>query len=332
MKISVVIPLFNKRRHIQRAVRSVLNQTTGAHELIVVDDGSTDRGGDLVRLMADPRVRLISQENAGVSAARNRGIEAAESELIAFLDADDEWRPGFLETVTGLYRRHPEAGMFATGYLYCSAESVRQPAFVDCPTDPQGGLVDDYFRSAMGPCPVWSSCVMIPKHVLRTVGLFPVGIHRGEDLHLWARIALRYRLAWSPLEGALYHLSADNRACNLTATTTDMAAAAVVEEFLRSGVAPVSPRHTIEEYLICNRIPIALECHLNGRKAQARILADQIRGTKLFKNKKRILMCLLWMPPRLLRSALALKAGLRHAWRGSAQLLSSFRAFMRMPS
>lgn len=116
MKVSVVIPLYNKARHIRRAMESVLRQTHLDFELIVVDDGSTDASVDRVREFEDPRVRLLSQENAGVGAARNRGVSATSGKLVAFLDADDEWMPDFLETVLRLHAQFPEAKVWGTAY------------------------------------------------------------------------------------------------------------------------------------------------------------------------------------------------------------------------
>ena len=92
-RISVVIPLYNKQAYVERAVASVLQSGYPAHEVIVVDDGSTDEGPRRVSAMGDPRVRVIKQPNAGVSAARNRGISAATGDYVAFLDADDYWTP-----------------------------------------------------------------------------------------------------------------------------------------------------------------------------------------------------------------------------------------------
>ena len=96
--ISVVIPVYNRRQVVGRAIRSVLAQTWTGREVIVVDDGSDDGGGDWIRATFGAAVRLLVQpRNRGVSAARNRAMEAARGEWLAFLDSDDEWLPPKLE-------------------------------------------------------------------------------------------------------------------------------------------------------------------------------------------------------------------------------------------
>ena len=301
MNVSVVIPLYNKARHIHRAIHSVLAQTWQDFELIVVDDGSTDGGGEIVSMMPDPRIRLIVQDNAGVSSARNHGIKEASADLVAFLDADDEWLPCFLETVMGLHARHPVAGIYATAYRYCQGDITWCPTFNDCCTSPQGGLLDDYFRAALGTPPVSSTAVMIPKRILAAVGGFPVGIKRGEDLQTWAAIALSHPVAWSSKECAVYHLSTDNRACLTYFGASDMAAAAVIEPFLASDNIPHSSRNMVEEYLVLGRLQVAWNCHLNGKRKWALNLLRKTRHTREFRKRWLILQIYVRVPSKILK-------------------------------
>jgi glycosyltransferase involved in cell wall biosynthesis len=118
--ISVVIPLYNKGEYIKRALTSVLNQTCRVLEIIVVDDGSTDEGLERVERLAraNSTIRIIRQENKGPGAARNAGLHIAEGKYIAFLDADDEWYPSFLETGTTLMENNDDGvSVFFTGYF-----------------------------------------------------------------------------------------------------------------------------------------------------------------------------------------------------------------------
>ncbi len=103
--ISVVIPLYNKEREVERAVRSVLGQTRLPLEIIVIDDGSTDGSAVVTERLGAPLVKLISQSNHGVSTARNRGIAEARGRYVALLDADDAWEPGYLAKIEQLIAR-----------------------------------------------------------------------------------------------------------------------------------------------------------------------------------------------------------------------------------
>jgi glycosyltransferase involved in cell wall biosynthesis len=182
--ISIVIPLYNKEIEVSRAIKSVLNQTVQDFELIVVNDGSTDKGPDVVRAINDPRIRMINEENGGVSAARNRGIKETRSELIAFLDADDEWMPSFLETIFRLRRNYPSCSVFATNYLYGHINgSFTPPIIRELPGFPWEGIFKNYFKvaSKSNP-PIWSSAVALTKKAITSIGGFPVGITFGEDL------------------------------------------------------------------------------------------------------------------------------------------------------
>lgn len=121
--ISVIIPLYNKAHTIVNTLNSVFNQTYQNFEVIIVDDGSTDNGIKIIlQNYTDERIRIISQKNAGVSAARNKGIDEAKGEWIAFLDADDEWLPNYLEEVkkaTEIFHKNAIiiAGRYSQNYL-----------------------------------------------------------------------------------------------------------------------------------------------------------------------------------------------------------------------
>lgn len=200
--ISVVIPLFNKEATVARALRSVLAQTFQDFEIVVVNDGSTDNGAQ--RVGGDSRIRLVNQPNAGVAAARNRGVAEARGEVVAFLDADDEWLPEFLETVCALMREHPQSEMFATLYFKVGPDGQRRPARLS-DTD-----LSDYFRvaSASEP-PVNASCVAVRKRALEEIGGFPIGIQSGEDLLTWARLAVRAPVAYRAEPLAVFHRDGD---------------------------------------------------------------------------------------------------------------------------
>lgn len=197
---SVVVPLHDKRHTVVRTVESALRQEYPHFELIVVDDGSTDGGADELARIGDPRLRVIRQPNAGPGAARNRGIEAARHEWIAFLDADDLWLPGHLAELDRVRAAHPEAGLIGTAYL---------------DTDPQGrfhappphegtiGTICYLDSVGRGEKPLWTSSAAIRAEVFRRTGGFP-HLPSGEDSQYWARIALSWPVARSTRATAVY--------------------------------------------------------------------------------------------------------------------------------
>lgn len=213
--VSVVIPLYNKGALVERTIRSVLAQSVQDFEIIVVNDGSTDDGPDVVNAIGDPRLRLVHQENAGVSAARNRGIEEAKSDLVAFLDADDEWMPEFLSTIQRLQRQYPQCDVFATGYIFRYDDGQeRKPGIRVAPSGKWEGVIDDYFDLAgQGDPPLCSSAVAVVRGGIMDIGGFPVGVPSGEDLLTWARLAARHQIAYAAEPQCVFQLgSYDDRA------------------------------------------------------------------------------------------------------------------------
>ena len=207
--ISVVIPLYNKEKYIARALGSVLAQTFTDYEVIVVDDGSTDMGAETVRSVAREcrAISLVSQENAGPSSARNRGIREAKGEFIALLDADDKWHPDFLAETFRLARAYPDAGMVAANYTVVSPSGSRDMA-VDKNILPRvflEGIVDEPFELWKKASFLFTSSLLLRKSALDRVGLFCENIRTGEDLHLWVRLALRYPVVFVSRSLATYY-------------------------------------------------------------------------------------------------------------------------------
>jgi len=185
MLFSVVVPLHNRERYVARAVASVLGQSCGDFEILVVDDGSTDGGSEKVEAIGDPRIRLITQANAGPGAARSRGVHESRGEWVAFLDADDLWFPGHLAELAAMAARFPRAGLLATGY-----RQGRDPDPAVPPEQPGRVREIDYFREAARDIGVvWTSATAVRREVALTIGDFDPS-HAGEDLDYWARVAL----------------------------------------------------------------------------------------------------------------------------------------------
>lgn len=210
-KVSVVITLYNKALYIERAIGSVLAQSYQDYELVVIDDGSTDGGTDLVKKISDPRLRVTQQENGGESAARNRGIQESHGPLIAMLDADDQWFPGFLQAIVSLSERFPEAGIYATGYQTIHRRNLRVETSIVTENGDRQCLILDYFKKACVADFVWSSAQAIPRPVYEYVGGFAENEPMGADLDMWGRIAMQYPIAYDSRPLALYHNEAAGR-------------------------------------------------------------------------------------------------------------------------
>jgi len=211
LRISAVIPAYNNGRYISRAIDSVLAQTRPVDEIIIVDDGSADNTGEVVKRYGE-KVRYIRQDNAGASTARNTGIEAAAGDWIAFLDGDDEWLPDKTERQVELLARNPDLVWVTSNYITCSCAEKRQAArigpdkarqFLD-----ERDFVEDYFQAYLAGLGGNTDVMTIRKDVLVEAGLFRPGQRKANDLDCWWRIAYRYpRMGYVPEPGAIYHLT-----------------------------------------------------------------------------------------------------------------------------
>ena len=200
ISFSIIIPLYNKAPYIERAVKSVLSQDYPHFEIIIVNDGSSDGGEKIVTTIVDERLKLVSQKNAGVSAARNTGAKEAQYEYLAFLDGDDTWEPNFLSELVKLIDNFPNAGIYGTSnsFIYPNGKKVAED-FRYLFNGKEQGLLEDYFGlfAQIQKSPFSNSNLCIQKKIYQEFGGYKVGVKLTEDSDLWCRIALKYDVAFS---------------------------------------------------------------------------------------------------------------------------------------
>ena len=187
--ISVIIPVFNRVKLIDRCINSVINQTCPVNEIIVVDDGSNDGTYDLIRKNF-PQVISIYQENKGVSNARNVGIQSAKSKWIAFLDSDDEWFPNKIEKQISLIKKNPL-------YKVCHSDEIwiRNDVRVN-PMKKHRKYGGDIYKKCLPLCVISPSSIIIHKDIFNDVGLFDKNLPVCEDYDLWLRICSKYEVLY----------------------------------------------------------------------------------------------------------------------------------------
>ncbi|MDB4589155.1 glycosyltransferase [Flavobacteriaceae bacterium] len=251
--ISIVIPLYNKERFIKETLDSVFNQSFTDYEIIIVNDGSTDSSVFIVNAIEDQRITVLSNQNKGVSHARNFGISKANSDLIALLDGDDLWEPNHLKNLYNLYEKFPDCGLYATAYnkKYFNGEKIK--ASYNGLAKEYFGIIEDYFSASIKDSIAWTSAVLIPMKTFRKVGVFDEEMRSGQDTDLWIRIALKDSIAFSSIASSnkiilapKYHLSySTNRIDRLK----------LFEKFK----AVELPTTSFKKYMDLNRFSVAIE-------------------------------------------------------------------------
>lgn len=195
--ISVIVPTYNREEQIERAVRSILQQTFDRYEIIIVDDGSTDRTEEVVRGISDDRLQYIRLDhNHGAAYARNVGIRASQYKYIAFLDSDDEWHPRKLELqMRRMQEESPEVGL-----VYCRMSGMQEdgrgrqytPAYECRPESLEG----DMFHFLLWRNVIGTPAMLVRRECLESVGLFRESLSCLEDYELVLRIAEKWRISF----------------------------------------------------------------------------------------------------------------------------------------
>ncbi|GAA6621809.1 glycosyltransferase family 2 protein [Scytonema sp. NUACC26] len=189
-KVTVVIPAYNAMAFLPETLDSVLNQTFTDFEVLIVNDGSTDKIVEWASQVTDPRVKLITQENQRVSVARNTGINNSQGEYIAFLDADDLWEPTKLEKQVRCLDENPEVGMVYTWTLLVDKDnnSIGRVYASDVEGKAWAEILEKDMISS-------GSSTMVRRSCFDTVGLFDRTLAYAPDLDMWVRIAFHYPIA-----------------------------------------------------------------------------------------------------------------------------------------
>jgi glycosyltransferase involved in cell wall biosynthesis len=222
MHFSVVIPLYNKETSIERVIRSVLQQTHPDFELIIVNDGSTDNSLAEVEKFRDSRIRIIDQPNAGVSAARNKGVEEAKFDYISFLDADDWWDINYLEEVNKLILDFPDAVAFATSLVIVENTKITSPESI-LPESFRGEITNysnTVYQSVLkyrknkaiqNQTLFHSSSITINREVFNKSKGFNTKLKIMEDWELFFRIGELGKVAYYNKDLAHYNKDSENR-------------------------------------------------------------------------------------------------------------------------
>lgn len=209
---TVIIPLFNKENYVHNCIQSVFNQTFTNYEIIIVNDGSTDKSIAIVENFKNQNIKIINHDNnKGLSATRNTGIANANSDYITFLDADDAWKPTFLENVLELINTFAEARIFATNYEEKYRNKIVLPQNNANKLKKNSKQIIDFFSINLGQGIYNHGSVCFHKSVFKKAGLYNENIDFAEDLDFNIRANWHFKLAYSNTIGMQYSMQIEDQ-------------------------------------------------------------------------------------------------------------------------
>lgn len=291
--ISVIIPLYNKEKFIAKTLQSVLSQTFSDFEVLVIDDGSTDKSVAIVKEFTDERIRLISKENQGVSATRNLGIEKSSGKFIVFLDADDIWKNDFLETTYSITNNYPDQKVFSLAIEIEIGNRVF-PAEYSISKEKNIQIVN-YFEASLLQSAIFASGTVFEKSVFEKAGNFDTSLQTEEDIDLWIRIGLHFKVLFCWKIGVKYSQDDNGLSKGLKniSSKTDFSK---YSELAKTDLK-------LQKFLDYNRYSFALRSKLSGEKKGYQKFKSQINLRNL--NSKQ--QFLLSLPSFLLRTLFSFK-------------------------
>ena len=291
---SVIIPLYNKEQYLENTLRSVFAQTFSDFEVIIVNDGSTDGSAEIVQQLDDPRIRYYSQENQGVSTARNFGISVAKSAYITFLDADDFWYPTFLEVMNQNISDFANESVFSAAIEKQTLKGIFPAQYSIERTANRQSV--NYFTASLKETAICTSAAVFHKSVFEKAGNFDTEIRSGQDTDLWIRIGLQFSVVfdWQILARYVYDPNSLSKLTNLALTRIRFEKYAAAEK----------DNPELKQFLDLNRWSIALQAKMIGEYQYFKTLCAAIDWNNI-QTSKRILIQL---PTPILKLILKLKA------------------------
>lgn len=205
MKYSVIIPVFNKAETIAESIKSVLSQTEKDFELIIVNDGSSDKLHEVLKDF--PSITILNQKNGGVSVARNTGIREAKGDYICFLDADDLWLPNHLEELNILIKEYPQTNIAFTSHIETLPDGTTCHSNKFLRKLPDRFLCENLFEmlNINSYSIINTNCACINRNFINEKNIyFEPGEKIGEDTDMWFRVALESSVAFSKCETTIY--------------------------------------------------------------------------------------------------------------------------------
>ena len=256
--VSVVIPTFNRKKIIPRAIDSVLGQTYKNYEIIIVDDGSTDGTVDSIKKLYNDKVHITLQKNQGASSARNRGIKEASGKYIAFLDSDDEWVSSKLETQMAFLDQNPEIAMIC-GRTYRADNIKKVNSYLE------REIIGSLFSTLYSHSFVSTPTVIAKKDILETLGGFDINYKSAEDFDLWLKITHDYQCAFFPDLVAIVNRGRDN--LSKDKITLHLHALDILEKHYDKSIIP---RNVYKKAMSDSKIALGRNYLASGQKPQAK--------------------------------------------------------------
>ena len=257
-RFSVIIPVYNKEKQLSNTIESVIKQRFEDFELIVVNDGATDTSEAIIKSFTDPRIHYIKQKNQGVSVARNTGINAANADYIALLDADDLWKEDYLQQIDALIDGYPKQHVFATVCTIESRGKMYKPTYSVANLSPDKSYVLPYFASSYINTILTSSSTVVHKDVFETIGHYNPTLRSGEDTDLWIRLGLAYTVVFLNTPLATYRFEATS----LSNSPKQVKKALELDCYEKH----ISSHKGLKKFLDLNRYSLALHAKIAGNK------------------------------------------------------------------